>query len=580
MIRNERGYALLLVIFMMMLFVLLGVAILGASLGGAARTETRENDVQSLHLAEKTLNEAVTNIVMKYDGKDDISLEELSDYMNELKNNANPLTGKNTSTELSGANAALKDITIVKGSNEQRYTLTLTSEATVNGVKRKLVQNVLIDSYPEFLQYAFGSEQDVIINGAAYGLGNIYAGHELLLDNKAKYMYNSKNLEQSTQYPKIDGGVFVSSARAIKYYDEVLADYESISMNDQNELQNLLGITYENINIKDSSKFISINVEESFLDKAAIAAGNGIGTRDSLKAVFNVHNVEPFINQLSSKYGVKRVAPRSEPALPDWDNETEVNKYNTELDLYNKYISIFNSKNSESIIFDGNLTLDGVIYKQLLYGNEAKASDKWFIVNGDLIIDNLSTDELNIKANILVTGNVNIRGKKIKVDSTIFCLGIGSSTPATIVQDAEIKGIKENGKTKQLVLISKADILLNRFDAFTNFGEYAGGNIIQNRLDAFFYTDGEAELYGVGSTLWLNGGFFAKGKLTINAVLGNVTEDIAGGKINFNTLQTNVSKLNSRFIIDYNDDFFEDQYSGLPRVKQISVMIGNRKLEK
>lgn len=50
---NERGSALVLVMFVALLLTILGVAVLGATMGGAQRTETRENDVQSLHLAQR-----------------------------------------------------------------------------------------------------------------------------------------------------------------------------------------------------------------------------------------------------------------------------------------------------------------------------------------------------------------------------------------------------------------------------------------------------------------------------------------------------------------------------------------------
>ncbi|WP_424766788.1 hypothetical protein [Paenibacillus sp. sgz302251] len=595
MIRNERGYALLLVIFMILIFTILGVAIAGASLGGATRTETRENDVQSLHLAEKALNEAVSYLVSEFDGRDDISPDELAVYMNKLKDIQNFRDVLTTNTELSGASAHITDIKIEEGSIKHSYALTLTSEAAVNGVKRKLEQKVMIDSYPEFLQYSYGSEQDVIINGAVYTIGKMYAGRHLKIYNKAKYIYNSIALEEPTQFPRLDGDLYISSRHEISYCDYMTCNaampssYQTLPANDESLLNRLLGIKYENIrDEKSSSNFVSINLNESFLDKAAEAAGNGAGTRDRLKQVFNENNLIPFIQALNSDFGVRRVSPREEPAFPDWENEEEVAAYEAALKNYrDNYLSIFNSQQSESIIFDGDLRLDGIAYKGLVYGNDlsgndAKAAGKWFIVNGDLLIDNYSSEDLIIQANILVTGNVMITGKKIKVDSTIISLGAGSADGKTVVQDAEIKGLQVAGKTKQLVLMSRSDILLNRFEAFTNYGRYSGTNIENKRLDAFFYSEGEAELYGVGSTFWLNGGFFAKKNLTINAVLGSVEQksDLSGIIFDKTLNEISGTKLDSRFIIEYNSNIFEDQYSGLPRVKQISVQIGSKQLQK
>lgn len=53
--KSEQGSALVLVMFIVLLLTILGLAVLGATIGGAQRSETRESDVQSLHLAQKDL---------------------------------------------------------------------------------------------------------------------------------------------------------------------------------------------------------------------------------------------------------------------------------------------------------------------------------------------------------------------------------------------------------------------------------------------------------------------------------------------------------------------------------------------
>lgn len=242
---------------------------------------------------------------------------------------------------------------------------------------------------------------------------------------------------------------------------------------------------------------------------------------------------------------------------------------------YNTYFTHFYSLSSTAL-YNGNLTLDGIAIKRLEYNDLAKNNDKWFIVNGDLNINNANPAEvLKVKANLLVTGNVYISGK-VLVDSTIFSLG------QTTVEDAEIKGIVE-GDHQRLILISKGKVLLNKVDKFNNSnGAYKPEDSEANNpkmLDAFFYTDADAELYGVGSLLWINGGFFSKGDLTINAVLGDAYEDTGATDIRFDSEpQASLSKENSRFIINYNQNLFRDQYEGLPRVKQLSVEVHKKRL--
>jgi hypothetical protein len=584
MVKDERGYALIMVLFMILLLTILGTAVVSSTIGGATRAETREADVQSLHLAEKTLNEAASYLVTNYDGREDLTITELESLMD----NVDFLKEVNTNTEYPEelhASGKIISVTASKIGNDAQngYSVNLIAEAEVNHVTRRLEQEVLIEAYPDFLNYAFGSENDVTINGAFYALGNIYAGKELKIDNYAKYTYNNDPTKsKETKYPSIDGSMYVQSMDAIRVYDRNLGQYRSFAEAGKT-LMDILGVENNQVQLKDEQKFVSINVVESFIDKAAAASGrNRVDIKSAIDyAISNQgqpNRFDNFINVLKSSAALEVIgASPEEPALPtDLDDEAANLTYEADMATYNNYFTHFYSLSSTAL-YNGSLTLDGIAIKRLEYNEMAKNDDKWFIVNGDLNINNANPVEvLKVKANMLVTGNVYISGK-VLVDSTIFSLG------QTTVEDAEIKGIVEGNSHQQLILISKGKVLLNKVDKFNNSnGAYQPGDSGANNpkmLDAFFYTDADAELYGVGSLLWINGGFFSKGDLTINAVLGDAYEDTGATDIRFDSEpQASLSKDNSRFIINYNQNLFRDQYEGLPRVKQLSVEVHKKRL--
>ncbi|MCM3627146.1 hypothetical protein M3194_07195 [Paenibacillus glycanilyticus] len=570
---KERGYALVMVLFMILMLTILGTAVVSSTLGGATRAETRENDVQSLHLAEKTLSEAASYLVTKYDGREDIAPEELSHL---IQTGVDELEDMTTHTDLPGASGRITAITTeqVSVGDQTSYKLNLTAEAVVNHVKRQLTQQITIGAYPDFLNYAFGSENDVIINGAAYGLGNIYAGHEFLIDNTAKYVYNNDpNKTKETKYPYFEkGNIYIQNMDSIRVMDKLSGKYQPYARTNLT-LQQILGVDNSKIQLRDQTKFISINVAESFIDKAEEATNVD---RSNIKAAVDyglTHSGESGrFNNLSAvlRAGsgvVTTSGPPVKPSLPtDLDDTAAMEAYNKALAEYEAYFVQFNSLSS-TVLYNGNLTLDGLDYTSLVYTESAKKDyHKWLIVNGDLTISNYSNDPLVVKANILVTGNVFI-SDTIKVDSTIFSLG------STTIEDAQIQGIQKDGERQKLILISKGPVLVNKVDSFGDFGEYKQDN--PKILDAFFYTDEDAELYGVGSIFWLRGGFFSKGDLTINAVLGKATD--GGSDIMFEQ-QSTLAKEDSRFIINYDYDFFENQYEGLPRVKKLSVIVGKKQL--
>ncbi|MNE92613.1 hypothetical protein D3C80_1903590 [compost metagenome] len=60
-------------------------------------------------------------------------------------------------------------------------------------------------------------------------------------------------------------------------------------------------------------------------------------------------------------------------------------------------------------------------------------------------------------------------------------------------------------------------------------------------------------------------------------MLGDASD--GGTDIIFDPLaQDMLNKLQSRFVIEYSNQFFKQQFSGLPRVKQLSVQVGSKQL--
>lgn len=629
--REERGSALLLVVFMALVFTVLGVAIMGATLGGAKRAETRENDVQSLHLAERALNEAAAEIALKFDKQEGaIDLEQLPNDLKEIQAKVN---GSDTKSGLQGAKGKILGIELPDAYNTQSIAgagkpvdkvevqITIKTEAEVNGVRRILAQDITLDSYPEFLKYAFGSESNVNINGAPYIIGDFYSGLDLRAKNQAEYRYNraigEKDQFTPSQFPTLDGDIYVQNEKSIlsctgpDYCDyQTGSNYSPIQLDgtDDSKLQlkTVVNNTIDNIVYRDKSKFVSVNIEESFLDKLAEASGDSKmdrdnptlypGIKDINKGSLNNMEAASAYASESAHQRIQSLANRAgiidlpeKPTYPTSDKEDDIQQYYED---FANYQLLFASGQGldKTAIYDGSLTINGNELQQMKYDPEVKnkrevngsyMKSAWLIVNGNLTIDNQSGAPLEILGNILVNGDVKIRGR-VSMDATIITLG-----KATI-EDAEIAGLKVNGVEKELLLIAKGKIFINRVDSFNTIaspfmkGASTQGSGNPPLLKAFFYTDSDAELYGVGSAFWIRGGFFAKGELTINAVLGDTpkpSEDATNiiPKRELNEIPVNEQdRLLSRFIIQYDDQIYANQAVGLPRVKTINMRIGKK----
>lgn len=588
--RSEEGSALVLVMFIFLLLMILGMGVLSATLGGARRAETRENDVQSLHLAQKGLEEATAYITSQVDGLTDIDPDQLGNVLEDLNKQ-----NLNVSTSLGGSSSGTIDSIHYNGMEEvtdssqlsRQYTIDVTASADVNGVKRTLSQKITIDTYPDFLKYAFGSEENVYLNGSPVLMGNIYAGNKLYISNRAQYTYNgNSSWRADTLFPTLkqndgdenSGEVYVQSLSSIEYADGG-ADFTSVdtAKNIDQTLQNILGVGMSKVKVKERKKFVQINVEESFLDKLAEAYHADSVTADSLGNMNKDQLTVWLQNENNTRGYLTPLSQESPPAKPEQAEDEESQDYQARLDKYyadlDKYKHTFmNLQNS--VIVNGNLTIDGIDYLGLTYTDQAKQGTgesnppKWLIVNGDLTLSNLKSDYLQVKGNILVTGDVKIKGN-VAFDSTVFVLG------RTTAEDAVIDGIGEGSNKKELVLISKGQVLVTRIDAFTPVSANAAAGSEPREMKAFFYTDSSAELYGVGSVFWLNGGFFAKGDLTVNAMLGNTTEPAGGAASGQPLLFTPQEEgASERFRIHYNHEVYTHQQSSLPRVSRVNISVG------
>ncbi len=576
--QSEQGSALVLVMFIILLLTILGVTVLSATIGGARRTETRENDVQSLHLAQKSIDEAIAYITADLNKQIESSSEmtqaqfdeDVQTFLKDLANNKEAFV---TDTSLQGATNKITGIIVDPDPTNSKHVVTIKANATVNGVLRTLQQKVIITTFPDFLNYSLGSEGTIYLNGAANVQGNLYAGTQLNVSKVAMYKYNNNNLHQESLYPLIDGEAHIQSMDDMLYSVNGTL-FEKVPTSDDifyPKLDKRVREIIEKAKIKKKTTFVQVNVEDSFLDKVAEASGSA-SNKKLYSGIYygslgSDSNEDPttrgqrLITSLQNSGGmtilkmpsIDDFANSVDPEASDEEKEREKRKLYDEA-LNNLKLVLANLGSSS--IFIGNLELDGINFSQIIDVDKANNNNKanWLIINGDLTINNYTP--ITIQSNILVTGNLYIRGKAA-FDSTIFVLGRSD------IVDATISGIvSTENKSKELVLISKGSILINRVEEFKDEATL---------LRAFFYTDSNAELYGVGSIFSLDGGFFAKGDLTINAVVGKVQKEAGALKFKFD-IQTESEP--ARFIVKYNEQVFEDQKVGLPRVNQVNVDVG------
>lgn len=507
MIKNERGSTLLVVMLMMMVFTVLGLTILSVSIGGAKRTEIREEQVINDLDAIRDLTEAIAyikdTISDKYDSEMSISAyQDLinNDILNNIYN---------------------YDITDLTNNYNIRLNEDFTRVLEVGSGNYK--QIVYITGIPSFLKYAAGSRGILTLNGSTYvETGNIYANQKLIITNEAKYIYNGEHLEESTTFPSVSNSdknlLFVESGLMewcyLNCYNGSSAIGTSYHKLPKDKLTDSFDPTAPSL-AKEETEYVHVDIVKTVKEKLKIAGFVG-------------SNVDPYNMEvddiIASGYNHTSAVEKI-VSFKHLDTSSTIKGY-----LH------VGDKNLPAYIDTSELLID---------------KSKWVVIDGDAVIENIGNQPMNISANILITGDLTIRGD-IAFDSTMYVLG------NTTINNVNITGYNDG----ELILMTQGNLEIARINKFKNSNEV-------NSIKAYLYTNEKAEVYAVGSYLHIEGGVFAKGDLEINTYRGSAKD--TGNEILFTSGQKQ-DPTASRLIIKNNKKLFINQSQGLPKIDKLEVL--------
>ncbi|KEF39460.1 hypothetical protein M670_01228 [Schinkia azotoformans MEV2011] len=500
-------------------------------------------------------------------------------------------------------------ISTFKNSNYTRiYKISIAQSSTESNnpiITRDLSQNVIISPTPSFLQYAVGSN-DLNINGSPDIVGNVYA-RNLTLYSKAKYKVASADKETREFYgPSIFGTLYTSNVNNNRtsypsdepFFEGIFVEKDTEGISGRPNIQplpnNFVDVNFdETFAIKLGEANVPINPAlacpnddfykalintDGLVENNPSATGSPSDLDDILEAELKIRGTNTADDRYRNpKFTCSNnVYMIEESMLDTYQGYTDKIIDNTDIqDTTNTLLFTNIDKDSSgNLIFDNTKTY--TLNENLILKNPANEKG-WFVVDGDLIIEGSTGTPLEIKANILVNGNLVIKSPSgtspsnpaiVAFDATVYVNG--NST----IDNVNIVGADD----KQLVLLSKDELNIVRINEFDDpLLEKSLVTKINTppNLKAFFYTDNAATLYGVGSLFDIEGGLFARNKLTINAIrhIYN-SKDISEAETAASTSNPD-NEPNSRFYVEYDKKVITDQLAALPRVDRLQVIVDN-----
>ena len=566
-VKKEQGYALFLVMVIVILFGVLSTSLLALTATGAKRSMTREDVTKATEMSEKGIQHTVQHIQNELKtviGESGIPKDEFASRLSIVLNKYRCGAGDHiTPFESSGDTyeVCIEEITSIPG-KELEKVVTFKSVGEVNGRTEEISSTISFgaQSVPDNLKYALGT----VVEGPhmSNGAGNVYlhGGVEIIGDIKV-----DNHLFTFDYGPGMDGYGYAEwqrttlptllpspgNERSNIVLGGNLYTFNSHNFNSnvyrtetygQNQLRKTSENYYDNhLKWNNMNRYQSTTLDRMFTntDRLPIITDRETAMND-VSIEENIDNNKDFVTNLTL----------------EGSHMSNINSNNSILFYPFKYSWILIPVNSELIFSNSVHFKEGKIERsgyELQFSSGNFSFDRLY-VNRDVFIGNGSTSyNPNAYANIsidgfspnrgallLVNGNVTIQGANLTSNLMIYATG------EVTIRNTTIQGKEFSpGREGSLIVFSKGKIQIANNSLYKNN---------PSELKGYFYSEQDLEMYGVGSNIKIHGGVSAR-RITLNAIRGNYEGEVDDWRKVINPISTSSP---SRLTIEYDTELIEN----------------------
>lgn len=202
-LKNEKGYALLLVLLFITMSSIVFITLMGMTVNSQKGVGISRNYIKEKVAAENIINEALAFI--------DIGVDDLNDDIENRSiipaNLLSRLIGILDNAELLGGGKYDISHSVVKNGEGDVYLLNVTISTAVDENK-KLTKTITMSTVAEVFQYSIYSGNNLTFNGSSYIEGDIYVSNDIITSNEGKFILGREKYVDTT-YPAIKGSLTV-----------------------------------------------------------------------------------------------------------------------------------------------------------------------------------------------------------------------------------------------------------------------------------------------------------------------------------------------------------------------------------
>jgi hypothetical protein len=528
--KDEQGYTLVLTLFVILLFTLLGASLMAATIGGAQKTKIRQVDIQSTELA----NNGVEYITAKINTelKDALGTNGLtrSEFITKLNNTL--VNYQNATTPISNTGETGDySVYITKieptydrdgKENPLRKKVTFTSKGTADGKEEETTSVVEIgaQSVLETLKYAVGAnkcigsnctpfngEGNMFLHGGVTIQGDFKVDNNLITTDRG-YAYLGGERWIESLYPRIVPSPGATNSRLV--LGGTVYTFNHTPTYSTHISSNSFGSNYTNQTTNLSQAFSNTNppvIVKREVPRDVINIGNQKSVyyfSETGATLLNGENTREFSSNLNyptqkvyasyktctnEKIGGKNVWTCSSP------------KYDGEF--------IFSGNTTfKNFATKGSLRIESSpsTLKETNFLNGAYIEDNLTIGNGSSSYDVSTYDKLRVDGPLFVNGNVTIKGANAEFNSIMYVTG------NVTIENSQIKGIGDSGS---LIIFAKGNINIRNNSVYQDN---------PSNIKGFFYSEQALEIFGVGSNIRIEGGVSAR-RIALNAIKGRASKN-------------------------------------------------------
>lgn len=588
--REERGSSLVVVMLVTLIFTVFGLFLLSTTMSGSQRTEIRNDDYQSLYLAEKGIDKVMKKLEWEINNLIPEDGMKSSDFVYELEKLLNSYIGKQVNGD--GSNGTFSGTVMNwEDINKEKTLKKVTVSATgfASNQEKTLTSNFEfgVDNIPEALKYALGSyickncdnkvdgEGNMFLHGGIHIQGDLKVDNNLITAEHAFYTSSAREIWAPTWAPSLFPTPESIDEKSALVLGKDIYTYVSAS-----------GTSHP----KDYSKHVQRDIPKG-ARKVTDRSKSSRENTELIKGAFFPENSPRIIKKelaVRSDIKIKELVEGKHGVL-----DGNVKFYHGGIggvyiirDIKEPYATVSNYKTIDSgqyILYGNNMMNKIYTHKsdvELCSGNLTLKEGGYIGRNLDIGLTSGCAEinpkiTLNAGGPVYINGNLTIQKADVKISGIFYVKG------EVYISDTTIDGLTlKSGKNGSMIVFSEGNVNVRNNNMYKDN---------PGHIHAFFYSKSALGMHGVLSNIKIEGGLSGR-RIVLNAVQGksynsnpknSQFEQGGGGSVWFQKRAYQKSE-NSRLQIIYNPEIIEI-YSDLkeqePIIERIDRnMIINREI--